>query len=161
MKAKITKSLIAGLKPGERDQIIWDTEVAGLAIRMTPKGAMSYILKTRVGRGRAASIIKPRLGACREFTPDQARKKARDWKAMAEEGIDPVRAQKTVTELPSVRDLCDKYLADLALAESELERISRALVRWESDPAIRWVAFTSAHSTTSHCAPPFDMFCLS
>lgn len=108
MRRKLTKQLIATAKAGDREAIHWDTEVAGLGLRITTRGAKSFILKTRIGGGRSASIRKPTLGKVGDLTLDQARIKARDWKAMAATGVDPARQSEEAGR--TVRELCAEYL---------------------------------------------------
>ncbi len=108
MRRKITKQVVATAKSQDREVIIWDTDVPGLGLRVTPSGARSYILKTRIGGGRSAPVRKPTLGKAGDLTPDQARTKARAWKALAADGVDPARHQQVAGR--TVADLCAEYL---------------------------------------------------
>ena len=112
MAQKLNKQTIATATAKERENIIWDTEVSGLGLRVTKTGAKSFILKTRIGGGRSAPIRKPTLGKVGDLTLDQARAKARDWKALAAEGIDPIRNKEKVGR--TVSDLCVEYLTNHA-----------------------------------------------
>ena len=108
MQRKLNKQVIATTKPQDREAIIWDREVPGLGLRVTPNGAKSFILKTRIGRGRSAPIKKPTLGKVGDLTLDQARIKAREWKVLAASGIDPTRNKKETGR--TVADLCSEYV---------------------------------------------------
>jgi len=108
MARKLNKQFIATSKAGDKEQIIWDLDVPGLGLRITPAGAKSFILKTRVGSGRSAPVKKPTLGKVGELTLDQARTKARDWKALAKEGVDPSRYNEESGR--TVADLCQRYI---------------------------------------------------
>ncbi len=108
MSRKLTKQIIASAKAQDREAIIWDGEVPGLGLRVRPSGAKSFILKTRIGRGRSAPIKKPTLGKVGDLTLDQARVKAREWKVQAADGIDPVRHKVKMGR--TVADLCAEYL---------------------------------------------------
>ena len=107
MPQKLTKQIIATTKHQERETIIWDTEVPGLGFRITKTGAKSFILKTRIGGGRSAPVRKPTLGKVGDLTLDQVRTKARKWKALASDGIDPVRSNEKSGR--TVTDLCAEY----------------------------------------------------
>jgi integrase len=109
MPQKLTKQIIATTKHQERETIIWDTEVPGLGFRITKTGAKSFILKTRIGGGRSAPVRKPTLGKVGDLTLDQVRTKARKWKALASDGIDPVRSNEKSGR--TVTDLCAEYMA--------------------------------------------------
>jgi hypothetical protein len=108
MRRNLTKQVIAATRPQDRETIIWDADVSGLGLRITKNGAKSFILKTRIGGGRAAPIRKPTLGKVGDLTLDQARTKARDWKALARAGIDPTRHKEETGR--TVSDLCAEYL---------------------------------------------------
>ena len=108
MRRRLTKQFIYTARPQDREAIHWDTEVPGLGLRITAGGSKSFILKTRIGGGRAAPIRKPTLGKLGDLTLDQARTKARDWRALAANGVDPTRHKEEVGR--TVNDLCDEYL---------------------------------------------------
>jgi integrase len=108
MAHKLNKHVIASIKPDDREKIIWDLNVPGLGLRVTPAGAKSFILKTRIGSGRTAPVKKPTLGKVGELTLDQARIKAREWKALAKNGVDPSRFKEETGR--TIADLCSRYL---------------------------------------------------
>ena len=139
MRRKLTKQIIGSAKVQEREIIIWDSEVPGLGLRVTPGGAKSFVLKTRIGGGRSAPIKKPTLGKVGDLTLDQAKAKARAWKALAADGVDPTRHKDEVGR--TVADLCAEYLEvhaprkrssgdDKAKIEQHiLPRLGRRLIR--------------------------------
>lgn len=108
MRRKLNKQVIAAAAAQDREVIIWDADVPGLGLRITPNGAKSFILKTRIGGGRSAPVRKPTLGKVGDITLDQARTKAREWKALAKDGIDPTRHKEESGR--TVADLCAEYL---------------------------------------------------
>ena len=108
MRRKLNKQILATATTQVGETIIWDTEVPGLGFRITPRGAKSFLVKTRIGGGRSAPIRKPTLGKLGDLTLDQARTMARDWKALAADGIDPGRFREQSGR--TVADLCAEYL---------------------------------------------------
>ncbi len=40
---RITKKTIDGLVAGDRDQFIWDDEISGFGVKLTPKGKKVFI----------------------------------------------------------------------------------------------------------------------
>ena len=70
MRRKLNKQIVASTSPQDREIIIWDTDIPGLGLRVTPGGAKSFILKTRIGGGRSAPIKKPTLGKVGDLTLD-------------------------------------------------------------------------------------------
>jgi hypothetical protein len=49
MLAKITKRTVDGLKPGSKDRFLWDTELKGFGVKVTPAGSKVYVLQYRKG----------------------------------------------------------------------------------------------------------------
>jgi hypothetical protein len=45
--AKITKRTVDALKPGATDRFLWDTELKGFGLKVTPSGNKVYILQYR------------------------------------------------------------------------------------------------------------------
>ncbi|WP_046868081.1 tyrosine-type recombinase/integrase [Microvirga massiliensis] len=111
---RITKRLVDSLKPSDREQIVWDDEIAGFGIRVTPTGAKAYILKYRVGHGRTAPIRKPTLGRHGDITADEARQIAKIWKARIALGGNPAQDREDRTKAPTINALVDAYLASHA-----------------------------------------------
>ena len=73
MKAKITKRTVDAARPGKSDLFIWDEDVTGFGLKVTPKGKKFYLLEYRMGvRQRRYTI--GRHGA--PLTPDVARELA-------------------------------------------------------------------------------------
>ena len=52
MRAKLTKRVVEGIAPGDRDIIVWDTELRGFGCKVTPKGRRSYLLYYRTADGQ-------------------------------------------------------------------------------------------------------------
>lgn len=111
---KLTKRVVEGIKPGEREVIVWDSELAGFGVRVQPSGRQMYILKYRVGGGRGGTIRKPSIGAHGVITVDQARATARRWLAAVAEGEDPSAGRQATREAPTIADLCERYLEEHA-----------------------------------------------
>lgn len=112
---KLTMSLINATKPGKKEIVVRDTEVAGFALRVTPSGAKSFFVRYRLGRGRDAAIRQPTICAVGPNSLEQARATAREWKAKGKEGIDMVQAQHDEATAPTVKRMCDAYLVKHAV----------------------------------------------
>ncbi|WP_435199190.1 tyrosine-type recombinase/integrase [Qipengyuania sp. 902] len=95
-KAAITKRTVDAAKPSERDQFIWDIDVAGFGLKVTPAGGKVYVFQYRMARpGEAARTAAKRytIGKHGKLTADQARSRARELAAMVEMGTDPRQAE--------------------------------------------------------------------
>ena len=55
----LTEKRIRDTRPGGKTSFVWDSQVAGLGIRVTPAGVKSYVLRYRVaGRERLATLAR-------------------------------------------------------------------------------------------------------
>jgi integrase len=91
--AKITKSAVDMLVPTSKDHFLWDDELRGFGLRITPAGARSYVLQFRMG-GREAPSRRYTIGRHGSpWTPQTARKEAERLMIQIHQGIDPVQAE--------------------------------------------------------------------
>lgn len=92
--ARITKRSVDALEVGSRDIFLWDDELRGFGLRLTPGGARSYVLQYRMG-GREAPSRRYTIGAhASPWTPEKARKEAERLKILVRQGIDPAQAER-------------------------------------------------------------------
>lgn len=97
MPEKITKRLVDATKPGERDLFVWDTEVKGFGLKVTPAGGKVYVLQYRIDGGRATAPKRFTIGKHGSpWTADTARDEAIRLLGMVKAGIDP-QSQKMAT----------------------------------------------------------------
>jgi Arm DNA-binding domain len=96
MPAKLTQKLIAGLvcPPGKRDQLVFDTEAKGLAVRVTAKGGKTFLAQYAVPSGKR----RMPLGAFGSITLEQARQAARVILGERAKGRDPAAERKAEAE---------------------------------------------------------------
>jgi hypothetical protein len=59
--AKITKGAVDSVKPGCKDSYLWDDELKGFGLKITPTGAKIYLVQYRLG-GRAGRVRRVTLG---------------------------------------------------------------------------------------------------
>jgi integrase len=111
MKAKLTKRVVERAQSGVADLIVWDTELKGFGLKVTPLGRRSYFLyyRTRSGLQR-----RPTIGLHGTLTPDQARQIARKWLAEAAMGGDVSGDRQAGRKAAIVEDLAARYLAEYA-----------------------------------------------
>ncbi|MCA1491817.1 tyrosine-type recombinase/integrase [Ensifer sp. NBAIM29] len=108
MLQKITKRIVDQLTPGET---VWDTEVKGFGVRCRPSGAKYYGVKTRIG-GRQRWITIGRHGS--PWTADSARADALRLLGQKAAGKDPASERDQRKQAVSVKELCERFLADYA-----------------------------------------------
>jgi integrase len=90
----LTPTKISGLKPapdGRRYQVM-DAEVSGFGVRVTDTGHRTFILRTRYPGSRSPS--RREIGACDVMTLADAREKARKWRSLVRQGVDPAAEEE-------------------------------------------------------------------
>jgi integrase len=115
MKTRITQTFATRVKsPATGNRIHYDSEIAGFGLRVTEKGAKSFILNYVIhGRERRYTI-----GSLGEYTAETARTKAIELRQRIRDGLDPFdvleqRKQKsleTQARKRTLKQLSDAYL---------------------------------------------------
>ena len=92
--AKLTKRVVDGAAAGASAAVLWDDEVKGFGLRVSPGGSKSYVLNYRAGRGRNAPQRRITIGKHGSpWTPDMARREAVRLRGAIAAGIDPACAR--------------------------------------------------------------------
>ena len=111
VRRKITKRAVDGVGPGQSDQFIWDTELKGFGLKVTPAGNKVYILQYRTG-GRGTPTKRFTIGRHGAYTPDQARTEAVRLVGAIAAGGDPAAVRAAEKEAPTVADLAARFLSE-------------------------------------------------
>ena len=108
---KITKRIIDSLKPPATGSLfVWDSELRGYGVRVSPHGRVSFVIQYRTRQNRTRRYSFAVFGPT---TPDQARAQARQLLAAASMGHDPSVERHAERGAMTVAQLCDAYLAAL------------------------------------------------
>lgn len=107
---KIMKRTIDALKPSGARYVAWDTDLPGFGVRVGTTGSKTYVLKYRVGGGRAGRVRWGVIGQHGVLTPDQARETAQRWAAEVAAGGDPAGEKIDKRKAPTVAELMADYL---------------------------------------------------
>lgn len=135
---KLTKSVVeSSTLPEQGQKFLWDSEIRGFGVRLTPSGR-AYIVQGRVnGVDRRVSLGKHGI-----LTVHEARHKARAQLSSMLEGIDPVVEKKrsdayalTLEQLSQKyiearRDLKPSSIADIK------KHLSKSFAPWADRPAV-------------------------
>ena len=135
---KLTKNLIENsILPLKGQQFLWDSELRGFGVRLTPAGR-TYIIQGRVnGVSRRVS-----LGRHGVITLQEARKKAKKALSAMLEGIDPaIEKKRSEAYAKTLREITDEYLKDRPDMKSSsradvLKHINNAFSTWADRPAV-------------------------
>lgn len=103
----LTKRLVEGLEPRERDYWIWDDSLTGFGVRVKPSGVRSYLVQYRNATGHTRKVTFGRHGV---LTAEEARGRARKLLAEVAYGLDPAVEKRTARDAQNVGELCDAYL---------------------------------------------------
>lgn len=116
----ITKRTVDAATPGTTDRFIWDGNLPGFGLKVTPAGGKIYIYQYRLARPGAAERTAAKrytIGKHGKLTPDEARREAKRLAALVEQGIDP-RQQELAAF--AAEDEAARLAAEQARAEREL-----------------------------------------
>ncbi|HEY0803139.1 MAG TPA: Arm DNA-binding domain-containing protein, partial [Steroidobacteraceae bacterium] len=110
--SQITKRLVDGLKPGDREYFIWDRSLAGFGLRVQATGARSYVVKYRAGSGRAAPTRRLTLAKVGTITPDEARILAKKTLGSVAHGADPAAHKAAEKRASTLAQVAEQFLTE-------------------------------------------------
>ena len=91
---KIDKTSVAELAPGSTDRFLWDDQLKGFGVKVSPKGVKSYVFQFRMG-GRGFPTRRYTLGRHGSpWTAATARTEALRIATLVRQRIDPVESDK-------------------------------------------------------------------
>jgi integrase len=132
---KLTKRIVESIEPAAGDRLIWDADLKGFGVRVTPAGVRAYVVQYRTAGRRSRRMTIGRHGV---ITVDEARAKARRILVAVAGGADPMADRVADREAPTVNDLLDRHLADhvrprcaastLKLASNQFDRFARPVL---------------------------------
>lgn len=85
-KKKLTIRVIEEVRPSSKDIIVWDGEISGFGLKVTPNGKKTFLLQYRTLNHTAR---KPKIGDYPAMKPEKAREIARDMLTEVRKGGDP------------------------------------------------------------------------
>lgn len=107
---RIMKRTVDALKASGVRYVAWDSDLPGFGVRVGTAGSKTYVLKYRVGGGRAGRVRWGVIGQHGALTPDQAREVAQRWAAEVAAGGDPAGEKIDKRKAPTVAELMGEYL---------------------------------------------------
>ena len=102
----LTERRIRDIKPGPKTGFLWDNQVKGLGVRITPKGAKSYVLFYRsMGQKHLATLARTS-----EVSLKTARERAgQELASIRAGGLGLLERQQKASEEPTVNDGLDQF----------------------------------------------------
>jgi hypothetical protein len=141
MKIRITQTFATRVKPPakSKSRIHYDSEIAGFGLRVTEKGAKSFVLNYLIhGRERRYTI-----GSLGEYTAETARDKAIELRRQIRDGVDPFAVLEQRKQEALAAEARQRTLKQLADAYLE---------KWAVPTAVHY--FQSAHRLLGHHVHP-------
>src|SRR5689334_18071275 len=111
MAERIGKRVVEAAQPAARDCFLWDREVKGFGLKVTPRGSRIYVLQYRV-KGRLRRFTIGKHGS--PWTAEDARKRAVLLLADVVRGIDPADAKREGRADITFGQFSERYLAEHA-----------------------------------------------
>jgi integrase len=111
---KLTKRVVEGLKPTKvgvpgSDLFVWDRDLKGFGVRVSPQGLKSFIVQYRTQSGRNRRTVIGRFGL---MTVEQARIDAHERLLAVSKGVDPAEATASDRGTITIGEICDWYLRE-------------------------------------------------
>jgi len=132
---RLTKRIVDAAVKQEKDSYLWDDELTGFGVKITPAGKKVFLIQYRLGgaKGRTRRVTLGHLGP---VTCDEARTRAKELLGMVKTGKDPAedrdrrKAEKTFGE---VITSFESAHVDLKTKDRTAEEYKRALKLHVSD----------------------------
>ncbi len=147
---KVAKRSVDAVKVGPSDAYLWDDELRGFGLKVTPAGKKVYLLQYRMG-GRGAATRRVTIGTHGSpWTPATARNEAERLLMLVRQGRDPADEKKERRRIEvdlAFEPYAAKFLADYGKkmwrpgtygnAESNLRRYVTPVLKRKALPLIR------------------------
>jgi integrase len=132
-RIKLSKRAVDGLAPSDTNRVVFDAELPGYGVKITPSGRKVFLVQYRFPPGRAGRIRRYTIGAYGNgLTPDQARNIAVRVKGKIAAGIDPVSEREAIAAeaRQSIEDKKRQQLTSVAaIAAAFIERHAKPRLR--------------------------------
>lgn len=112
-KARLTKRTVDAAVPQAARYTIFDDQLKGFGLRVSPSGEKSWIVMYRAnGGGRTTPKTRVTIGTVGQLTPDQARKAAADTLAQVRLGANPAAQKREVRKALTFAELAACFLSE-------------------------------------------------
>lgn len=122
-RLRLTKTVVDKIPVSSRDQIVWDTVIAGFGLKVATTGKRTYFMKYRTKSGRQR---KPTIGVHGAITCEQAREIVQNYALLIATGADPMRERDTVRISPTIEQLCNRVIEEDAAPRLKRRSVEEA-----------------------------------
>src|SRR5258708_1940555 len=117
MRKTLTKRKLDALRASAVDTFVWDSEVSGFGVKITPPGRKMFLLVYRFPRGRAGRVRRFTIGRYGDITVDQAREVAKAKRGDIARGVDPMATLESERQLAEADKQAPKSSVAAVVAE--------------------------------------------
>jgi integrase len=110
-KGHITKRSVDAAKPRKTDGYLWDQELPGFGLKVTPAGRKVYLVQYRLG-GRRGRTRRVTIGQHGQITPIFAKNEAKRLLGTIATGRDPAAERDKAKADRSVATVLDQFMAE-------------------------------------------------
>ena len=110
-KGRITKRAVDAAKPRSADSYLWDPDLPGFGLKVTPAGRKIYLVQYRLG-GRNGRTRRVTVGQHGELTPTAARVEAKRLLGEIATGRDPADSRDATRADKSLAVVLEKFVAE-------------------------------------------------
>jgi integrase len=110
-QGRITKRAVDAAKPRRADTYLWDRELPGFGLKVTPAGRKVYLVQYRL-RGRKGRTRRVTIGQHGQITPTFARDEAKRLLGMIATGRDPAAERDKAKADRSLAEVLDQFMAE-------------------------------------------------
>jgi integrase len=110
-KGRITKRAVDAAKARTADSYLWDRELPGFGLKVTPAARKVYLVQYRLG-GRKGRTRRVTIGQHGELTPTGARAEAKRLLGEVAAGRDPAAGRDTTRADRSLAVVLEKFMAE-------------------------------------------------
>jgi integrase len=110
-KGRITKRAVDAAKPGSADSYLWDLDLPGFGLKVTPASRKVYLVQYRLG-GRNGRTRRITIGQHGELTPTAARVEAKRLLGEIAAGRDPADGRDVRRADKSLAVVLEKFVAE-------------------------------------------------
>ncbi len=103
---RLSKKAIDEIKPTDKDHFVWDDDLAGFGMKITPSGKKVFVLQARLN-GQSRRVTIGTFGS--PWSPDQARTEALRLLGEVSKGVDPMDAKRAVRADLTIAELSERY----------------------------------------------------
>jgi len=112
----ISKRSVDAFQSAAKDTFLWDDELSGFGLKVTPAGRKVYLVQYRLG-GRKGRVRRVTIGVHGRITPEQARVEAKRLLGQVASGEDPAELKQHDKGQPTLGELVDVFLSEHADAK--------------------------------------------